>query len=379
MQLCAPIRVTVNYASSIRRLSFRVSSVAVRSQRTNDASKAYTGITTQRPLRTAASRAGGQGHHSNRERIINRSTEGEINEAYAQVPHRLCDSQGQDGLDVMDVGSRRGHFKEEELHLNEASETVLETRLLKGSSNVHVELSISLKEAALGARRDVTLDGYTWCRICSGTGLDEEKVVAKCLRCKGSGRSEVRRQGFVGSCTKCLKCGRPCTYIRLPCHACKGEKKVRTRRSIQIDIPVGVDNGTKLTLAGQGDPYGQNGGLKSDLVVNLKVKRDQVFKRLKEDIYVDVPLSLSQAVLGCNVEVPTLTGDITLEVPAGIQPGEQKTLRGKGIKRLQNSGHGNQYVTFTVVIPVNVSPLQTELLREYALLEQQLYAAKPLP
>ncbi|XP_058088170.1 chaperone protein dnaJ GFA2, mitochondrial-like [Magnolia sinica] len=168
----------------------------------------------------------------------------------------------------------------------------------------------------------------------------------------------------------CLKCGGTGKTVSNICKSCKGDRVVRGTKSVKIDVLPGVDDNETMRIYGSGgaDPDGNRPG---DLYVTVKVREDPVFQREGPDIHVDAVLSITQAVLGGTVQVPTLTGDVVIKVRQGTQPGQKVVLKGKGIKMRNSASYGNQYVHFNVHIPTNLTQRQRTLLEEFVKEEQQ--------
>jgi molecular chaperone DnaJ len=229
-------------------------------------------------------------------------------------------------------------------------------------SDLRYDLGLSLEEAAFGTEKTIDVHKWMQCTGCGGTGSESRKPTA-CPSCDG--RGQVRfQQGFLSVTKTCGRCQGSGQYVTDPCRKCRGEGKVREPRRLNVKVPPGVDAGSRLKMTGEGDP-GTGGGPPGDLYVVLDVQPHEFFQREGADIYCEVPLSIAQAVLGSELEVPTLDGAETIKVPAGTQPGTSFRLKGKGVPRLGARGRGDQYVIANIVIPKNISKRQKDIIEEF--------------
>jgi molecular chaperone DnaJ len=230
-------------------------------------------------------------------------------------------------------------------------------------ADVQTSINLSFMEAVNGTNKNINITTQGLCGTCSGTGAKPGSVASNCSTCKGTGVINVQ-QGFFRMQMSCNKCGgRGKTQPN--CGTCGGEGAVRERRTVSVSVPAGVDNSTTLRLVNQGD-VGKLGGPRGHLWVKIGVANHPVFRREGSDIHVEIPISIPLATLGGYVNVPTLTGEAQLKVDAGTQPGEKRVMRGKGIKQLNKSSTGNQYVTFKVAIPTQINEKQKELMQQFA-------------
>ena len=170
--------------------------------------------------------------------------------------------------------------------------------------------------------------------------------------------------GYMTNVTTCPNCHGTGKIIKEPCRDCRGTGKVRTSKTIEINIPAGIDDGQTMQLSGQGEP-GERGGPHGDLLITVKVRPHDIFKRRDNDIFLDMPISFVQAALGATLKVPTLDGLVEYDIPEGTQSGTRFRLRGKGIPFIRGKGRGDQYVTVTVEVPKNLTSKQKELLKEF--------------
>uniref|UniRef100_A0A7C8ZKZ8 J domain-containing protein n=1 Tax=Opuntia streptacantha TaxID=393608 RepID=A0A7C8ZKZ8_OPUST len=241
----------------------------------------------------------------------------------------------------------------------------------RSGQNVKVTLELSFMEAVQGCTKTVTFQTTLPCEACGGTGVPPGTKPETCRRCKGKGMMFMQK-GPITMQTTCMHCGGTGKTYTSHCRTCNGNRVVRGSKSVRLDIMPGVDNNEtiKVSRSGGEDPDGYGPG---DLYVVIKVREDPIFRREGSDIHVDAVLSITQAILGGTVQVPTLTGDVVLKVRPGTQPGQKVVLKKKGIKARGSVSFGDQYVHFNVSIPTNLTPRQRELIEEFAKEEQGEY------
>ncbi|MBI5409885.1 MAG: molecular chaperone DnaJ [Nitrospirae bacterium] len=237
------------------------------------------------------------------------------------------------------------------------------TRPTKGQ-DLRYDLEITLQEAVFGTDKEIKIPRWDNCPECDGTGSQPGKGPVACPTCKGAGQTRIQ-QGFFTISKTCGKCGGHGKIITDPCTKCKGQGKVRKERSISLKIPAGVDTGIRLKVTGEGEA-GHYGGPHGDLYVVLNVLPHPFFKRKGNDLLCEVPISFVQAVLGGELEVPTIDGSSTLKIPAGTPSGRVFHLKGKGAPKLGGYGKGDQYITVFIDVPKKLSQRQKELLMEFA-------------
>ena len=240
----------------------------------------------------------------------------------------------------------------------------------RSGSDLRADLTLTFEEAVFGTERELEIPRLETCEHCHGTGAEPPTSPVACSTCNGTGEVRRRQQsalfGAVISSAPCPACGGSGEVIPSPCTKCKGGKRVRVTRKINVKIPAGVDDGTRIRLAGEGEA-GQLGGPSGNLYVVISVEPHPIFVRDQFDVHLEYPINFAQAALGATVNVPTLEGDQEeLELPAGVQTGRTFKLRGKGVPRLQRSGRGDMIVTVRVETPTKLSAEQKELLRELA-------------
>ena len=231
--------------------------------------------------------------------------------------------------------------------------------------NVMSYLDLTFEEAAFGCEKEVGAMRIENCGSCNGSG-SADGVIETCQQCRGSG--QVRTvQNFMGmqmqSTATCPSCSGRGRIIKNPCATCKGKGKVRRTQKVRVQVPPGVDNGTPLRVRGQGC-VGSNGGPNGDLLVEVHIKRHPIFTRDDLDVMCEVPISFTQAALGGEIQVPTLDGKISYEIPEGTQTGREFTLRDKGIPNGHSGRRGNHRFTVVVETPTHLTKEQKELLRQ---------------
>lgn len=233
--------------------------------------------------------------------------------------------------------------------------------------DLQMNMEISFEDAAFGVEREVTIHRKEECKECAGTGAAPGTKPVTCYKCGGSGQMRTNQQtpfGQFSSVTTCDNCHGTGKTIEKPCGKCKGKGQVRRPRKVSIKVPAGVDNGSALRLAGEGE-LGEQGGPPGDLIVRLRVRPHKVFKREKDNVTMEIPISFVQAALGDEIEIPTLEGKTTLKIPEGTQPEAVFHLRGKGIPHLQGYGKGDQIITVKVGIPTKLTAKQKEMLTKF--------------
>jgi molecular chaperone DnaJ len=234
--------------------------------------------------------------------------------------------------------------------------------------DVALAAQISLAEAARGTTVEVSYDATALCGTCHGNGAEPGTPIVTCDRCRGAGQiQQVQRTRF-GQMVRtalCDKCGGDGRIAEEPCHTCGGRGMVAEQRRVKVDIPAGIDDGQRMRITGRGHA-GERGGPAGDLYVVVRVKEDERFIRDREDLVtvVDVPAPLAS--LGTTIKVPTLDGDVALEVPAGTQPGETIVMAGRGLPPLGRGRTGDLRVVINVVVPRRLNRKQRDLLEKFA-------------
>jgi molecular chaperone DnaJ len=239
------------------------------------------------------------------------------------------------------------------------------TRARRGE-DLEYKLRLTLEDAAQGTRVKITVPRYVACDRCEGTGQEPGTSTRICPTCNGSGQVEYRRRTMLGSFVNimaCERCEGTGEIVETPCGKCHGKSRVWEQSRISIRVPPGVDTGSRLRLAGEGNAGGF-GGSPGDLYIMVEMAPHDLFTRRGDDLYVEVPITFPQAALGATINVPTLFGEETLKIPAGTQSGETFVLRGKGIPHLRGRGRGDEYVTVRVITPRKLSRRVRQLLEE---------------
>lgn len=228
--------------------------------------------------------------------------------------------------------------------------------------DLQISVSITLEEAAFGSEKTITVPRYETCSECSGTGAKPGTRRVTCPQCRGSGRTVVSK-GFFQLAQTCNRCGGEGTIIQSPCSMCQGQGRVKVTRKIKVKIPAGVDTGSNLRVRGEGESGAASRG---DLYVIIEVMPNSLFQRHDNDIVTEVSISLSKAVLGGDIVVPTLNGKVDMKVPAGTQCSTIFRLKGKGMPDLHGRGMGDELVRVNVEIPKRLNNQQIKLMEEFA-------------
>ena len=230
-------------------------------------------------------------------------------------------------------------------------------------SDVLYHMTIDFEEAIYGTKKDIQVDVEENCSKCHGKGGFDSKT---CSECHGSGTITSEQRTMFGSFltkTTCPYCrGKGTTYER-KCTECGGNGKVNERKTITITVPAGIDNENRLRIAGKGTA-GSNGGPNGDLYVEFTVRDHEFYQRDEDDIYIELPLTITEAVLGCKKEIPTLYGNVDLTIPSGTQNGDKMRLRGKGVENVNTKRKGDMYVITKIIIPEKLTREQKKLFEE---------------
>ena len=238
------------------------------------------------------------------------------------------------------------------------------TRAQDGSDLLY-RMSISFDEAVNGAKRDIKVECEDECKECHGQGGFNSKT---CPDCKGSGTVTKQQSTMFGTFltkTTCSHCNGTGTSFEKLCTNCHGRGRVNQEKTLTITIPKGVDTGNRLRIAGKGEA-GVNGGAPGDLYIEFTVKEDDFYQRDGNDIYIVVPLTITEAVLGCKKEIPTIYGNVELSIPDGTKNNSKLRLKGKGIDSDINNKKGDMYVIVNVIVPSKLNKKQKDLFKELA-------------
>ena len=236
-------------------------------------------------------------------------------------------------------------------------------------ADLRYDLRISFMDAVHGVDREVEVSKRETCWTCEGSGSRPGHKPQTCPACHGRGQI-LRSQGFFQVSTPCPQCGGAGQVITEPCQDCGGDGLVRKGKKVNIHIPAGVDNGSRMRLSGEGEG-GRRGGPSGDLYVVLHVDPHEHFQREGQTIFLRMPLAMTSAALGCTVDVPTIHGTSKLDIPAGVQSGNHFTLRGQGVPSLRGGSRGDMLVEVQVQTPTRLSKEQKELLQRFAELSQE--------
>ena len=231
----------------------------------------------------------------------------------------------------------------------------------KRGSDLRYVMELTLEEAVKGIKKTITFTAPAPCETCDGKGSKNPNDVETCKTCHGAGQVRMQ-QGFFSVQQTCSTCRGQGKIIKNPCGTCHGSGVKDRQQTLEVTIPAGVDNGDRVRLTGKGEAIrdGQSG----DLYVEVTVREHEIFQRDGADLYMDVPISIADAALGKEIEIPTLDGRVNLKVPEGTQTGKMFRLRGKGVKPVRTSMVGDLLCRVVVETPVNLTSRQRELLKE---------------
>jgi molecular chaperone DnaJ len=229
-------------------------------------------------------------------------------------------------------------------------------------SDLSYAMEVTLEEAAAGKEAQIRIPTWDSCDTCHGSGAKPGTQAKPCNTCHGAGVVQMR-QGFFSVQQTCPHCRGAGKIIPEPCATCHGQGKVKKQKTLEVKIPAGIDDGMRIRSAGNGEP-GTNGGPPGDLYIEIRLKKHEIFERDGDDLHCVVPISITRAALGGEIEVPTLAGKAAIDIPEGTQGGKQFRLRGKGIKGVRSSYPGDLYCHISVETPVKLSEHQRKLLKE---------------
>ena len=233
--------------------------------------------------------------------------------------------------------------------------------------DIRVRITLSFDEAVHGCKKNITITRQQTCTECSGTGAAPGTNPETCPDCGGRGYTIQQQRtpfGVMQSQQPCQRCGGKGKLIRTPCKVCHGSGKVSTKKTLEVSIPMGIDDDQSFALRGMGDA-GSNGGPAGDVIVMVTVKPSDLFQRDGYDVWVTVPITFSQAVLGDKITVPTIDGKVEYTLPEGTQSGTTFRLRSKGIQYLNGRGRGDMYVKCDVEIPKKLNKAQRDALKKF--------------
>ncbi|MBS3904728.1 MAG: molecular chaperone DnaJ [Simkania sp.] len=231
-------------------------------------------------------------------------------------------------------------------------------------------MDLSFEEAVKGIEKEIAITNLVTCSKCHGLGAASEKGIKTCSRCQGRGQIHQSR-GFFSMTTTCPQCGGQGQTITDPCTECQGQGQVKQKQKVDVKIPPGVDTGMRLRMSGHGDA-GVGGGPPGDLYISINVKPHEVFQRQGDDVRIDLPISFSEAALGCKKELPSPHGHTCrIQIVEGSQSGKVMRVRGEGIPNVHGQGKGDLLIHLIVETPVSLSDKQKDLLRSFAELEKE--------
>ena len=233
--------------------------------------------------------------------------------------------------------------------------------------DLRLDLTVTFEEAAKGVEKEVSVTRMEACPDCKGSGAKPGTGRETCSQCNGSGRVRLNQTtpfGQFQTVKTCSACGGSGSIIKEPCPKCGGSGRVRKHHKIKVNVPAGVDNGSRLRMQGEGEG-GVNGGGNGDLFIYVTVKPHKFFKREGDNVFLEQQISFAEAALGADIEVPTLDGPVKLTIPEGTQTGTTFRLRGRGFPKLRGYGRGDQHVRVKLFTPQRLSDEQKELLRKF--------------
>lgn len=234
-------------------------------------------------------------------------------------------------------------------------------------NDINVTIGLTFMEAAKGCKQKIQIQRLEQCETCGGTGAKKGTSPETCSECGGTGQVKVQQRtpiGIIQTTRTCTRCNGKGKVIKEPCSSCRGMGRVRHGRTLEVSVPAGIDDGQTFMLRGQGD-QGINGGPAGDVNIMVTLRPDELFERDGFDVWCDIPITFSQAVLGDEITVPTIDGKVKYEVPEGTQSGTVFRLRNKGIQYVNGRGRGDQYVKVNIEVPRNLSSKQKDVLKDF--------------
>jgi len=277
---------------------------------------------------------------------------------------KIYDSYGQEGVDASEMGGHPGAAAGFADFGDIFSMFGTAKQSNKGRDQ-EIKVTLTFREAMNGCEREVSYNAKATCQTCEGTGSKPGSKPTQCKTCKGKGQIFVGSGGFrvVTNCQACYGTG---NIITSPCSVCHGTGSFNKKQVLKVNIPSGVDSGMSLRVSAQGHASDRPNGKPGDLYVVITVLQDPIFDRVGNDIHVWIPITMSQALLGDTIKVPTLSGvSAEVKLPPGTQSGEQRVIKGRGVTSHTGSGSGNQIVHFEIKVPQNLTPKQRELIEQF--------------
>ncbi|MDD6735386.1 MAG: molecular chaperone DnaJ [Clostridiales bacterium] len=246
----------------------------------------------------------------------------------------------------------------------------------KRGADIRQVVELTFEEAAFGCKKKLNIDKQEECGHCHGSGAKAGTSPVTCTRCGGSGQVTTQTRtplGYMRNVSTCPDCHGEGKIIKEPCTFCRGTGRVRRQKTIEVDIPQGINDGQTMQISGAGEP-GTKGAPSGDLLITIRIKKHNIFTRDNFDVYVTMPITFAQAALGANIKVPTISGLVEYDIPPETQTGSVFRLRGQGIPYIRGKGRGDQLVKVEVETPKNLTQRQKELLREFdGMIEEKNY------
>ena len=234
-------------------------------------------------------------------------------------------------------------------------------------TNTNSSITLSFEEAASGCEKDINTIRIERCDVCNGTGANKGSSPETCPECKGSGHVSVQQRtpfGVISTSRECSRCNAKGTVVNDPCGKCNGAGMIRRSAKVSVKVPAGIDDGQVISVKGEGN-HGLNGGPRGDMRVAVNVRPHPLFERDGYDVWCDITVTFAQAVIGCELYVPTLEGRVKYDLPTGTQPGAVFRLRERGITHIGGHQKGDQYVRIIVDVPKNITEHQKELIGQF--------------
>tara|TARA_A100001011_G_scaffold366255_1_gene418669 strand:- start:1727 stop:2854 length:1128 start_codon:yes stop_codon:yes gene_type:complete len=289
---------------------------------------------------------------------------------YDQFGHAAFQGGGQSGFGNFDFSSSFSDIFEDvfgDFGFGSSGRSARERRNNRGN-DLRYDISIDLNDAFSGKEEKISYTTYKKCKTCSGSGAKPGSKPTSCNYCGGQGRVRSS-QGFFTIQQTCPECNGEGEQIKNPCNNCRGGGKTQSNETVSVKIPKGVDDGTRIRIAGRGEA-GVKGGSSGDLYLFISVEPHDIFKRSEENLFYELPVSFTDAALGATVEVPSIDGGKTkIKIPSGTQSGKQLRLRGKGMPVLKRNLFGDLYIRVVTEVPTSLTRRQKELLAEFKDLE----------
>ena len=310
----------------------------------------------------------------------------EVQEAYEvlsdETKKNLYDRYGHAGVDpnaANNMGGGFGGFNFNDFDLGDVFSSFFgggrksrNTGPMQGEDK-YLQMEISFLEAAFGVKKVISLTVDERCSSCQGSGAQNGTDLETCSSCHGTGSIRTQQRTMFGTfenVSTCPYCKGKGKVVKNKCPDCKGEGYIRKKVNVDVNVPAGINNGQQLRISGKGEK-GINGGPNGDLYVEIIVSKHKYFERQNNDVYVNVPISYVDAALGCKIDVPTIHGDVKVEVPSGIQNGQKLRIKGKGIKDLRSSNMGDEYIILDIKVPSKLSKEEKDLYQKLKHIESK--------